>query len=201
MRKPPKQGGLSLNRASWIYLLLGRNPFRVGQPRRRSDPVHTAVPTVWAEVSKISNSGAPPGARRAGCHRPSGGKAPVRSLERVRGRSGAWAARAGACQARMPPGRPSVRRRSPTQDLGAPTRPGGTGGAPAPAVPVLWPPSAGASAAPDHPLRGWPVQGQSEPGEDQGARRKRGERSRGPRAACREAREAGGQAPRRRRGG
>ena len=112
-----------------------------------------------------------------------------------RGRSGAWPDRAGPRQALASPGRPSARRRKPTQDPPAPTRVGGAEGAPAPAVPLLWPPSAGALAAPDHPLRGWPVQGQSEHGEDRAARRKTGERSRSPRAACREARKTGSQAP------
>ena len=127
---------------------------------------------------------------------PSGGKAPVRSPERGRGRSGAWLARAGPRQALAPSGRPSARRCKPTQDPSAPTRSGGNGSAPAPAVPPLWPPSAAALAAPDHPFWGWPVQGQSEHGEDRVVRRKTGERSGGRRAACREARKAGGQAPR-----
>ena len=53
------------------------------------------------------------GARRAGCHRPSGGKPPVLSPESGRGRSGAWPTRAGARQALASPGRPSARRRKP----------------------------------------------------------------------------------------
>ena len=100
----------------------------------------------------------------------------------VRCLAGPCRAAPGTCAARAPQ-RPSAQA---TQDPPVPTRAGGAEGAPAPAVPLLWPPSAGASAAPDHPLWGWPVQGQSERGEDRAARRKRGERSRGRRAACRE---------------
>ena len=60
------------------------------------------------------------------------------------------------------------------------------------------------AAAPDHPRWGWPVQGQSVRGEDRavGARRAVGAgRTGGSARLRREARKAGGQAPRRRRGG
>ena len=79
----------------------------------------------------------------------------------------------GTCAVRAPP-RPSAQA---TQDPSAPTRSGGNGGAPAPADPCLWPPSAGASAAPDHPLRGWPLQGPVRAGEDRAVGRKTVERS------------------------
>ena len=109
-------------------------------------------------------------------------RSPQRAPGAVRCLAGPCRAAPGTCAARTPQ-RPSAQA---TQDPPAPTRVGGTEGAPAPAVPLLWPPSAGASAAPDHPLWGWPVQGQSERGEDRVARRKTGEHSRGRRAACRE---------------
>ena len=70
--------------------------------------------------------GAPPGARRAGCHRPSGGKPPALSPESGRGWSGAWLARAGSCQALAPPGRPSVRRRKPHRTRACPRAREGT---------------------------------------------------------------------------